>query len=363
MSDKDSFYLKIVEALRRRIYSGELKPGSRLPSIRQMSIEWNCAPGTVQRAYRRLTELGLVSSQVGQGSRVAEHREAYTPLRRATLVNHIEAFLLDFLAAGYTPKEIDDATHEVLDRWQARMDNPEEKSIEVIRFVGSHDPIVSLISRRFTEFAPETSLSVTFVGSLGGLMALARGGADIAGCHLWDAEASLYNVSFVRRLMPGRRVALLTIAHRSLGLIIPPGNPAQIGKLADIARPGIRFVNRQRGAGARVWLDARLAELGISPGQIEGYDHEVRLHLEVAGTVAGGDADAGLGLEAAALAYGLDFLPLTMERYDLVIPEENWKLPAIQAVARWLAGGDAKTTIIGVGGYDVAETGRVEWVE
>src|SRR5512144_2630297 len=108
MPDKGSLFLEIVETVRQQIFSGALKPGSELPSVREMSTQWSCAPGTVQRAYRELTLLGLVSTQVGQGSRVAAHLEAYTPLRRATLVNQIEAYLLDVFAAGYTPKEIDD---------------------------------------------------------------------------------------------------------------------------------------------------------------------------------------------------------------------------------------------------------------
>jgi molybdate-binding protein/DNA-binding transcriptional regulator YhcF (GntR family) len=363
MPEKGSLYLDIVEAIRQQILSGVLKPGSVLPSVREMSAQWNCAPGTVQRAYRELTHLGLMSTQVGQGSRVALHIEAYTPLRRATLVNQIEAFMLDILAAGYSPKEIDAATREVIERWEARIEEPEEVSTQVIRFVGSHDPVVSLITRRFSELAPDHSLSATFVGSLGGLMALARNGADIAGCHLWDAETGLYNSPYVRRLLPGQRVALLTLAHRRLGLIVPRGNPNRIAGLADLARDGLRFANRQRGAGTRVWLDARLDQMGIRPEQIEGYGNEIRTHLEVAGEIAEGSVDVGLGVEAAALAYGLDFVLLTTERYDLAIPDNVWKLPAIQVLARWLAGEEAKAAILDVGGYDVAQTGVVEWIE
>jgi len=363
MPEKGSLYLDIVEAIRQQILGGALKPGSDLPSVREMSAQWSCAPGTVQRAYRELTHLGLVSTQVGQGSRVASHLEAQTPLRRATLVNQIEAFMLDVLAAGYAPKEIDDATREVLDRWEARIGEPAQAPDNVIRFVGSHDPIISLISRRFSELAPGYSLAVTFVGSLGGLIALARNGADIAGCHLWDADTGTYNLPYVRRLLPGQRVALLTLAQRRLGLIVPHGNPGKIAGLADLAREGLRFINRQRGAGTRVWLDAHLGRMGIKPEQIEGYELEVRTHLEVAGAVAEGNADVGVGVEAAALAYGLDFVLLTTERYDLVVPVGVWDLPAIQALARWLSTEEAKAAIVDVGGYDVAQTGHLEWVE
>ena len=90
---------------------------------------------------------------------------------------------------------------------------------------------------------------MAFPGSLGGLIALAEGKADLAGSHLWDAESDAYNAPFVRRLLPGRRVALLTLARRRLGLIVPPGNPAGLAGVADLARPGVRIVNRGRGHG------------------------------------------------------------------------------------------------------------------
>jgi putative molybdopterin biosynthesis protein len=135
-----------------------------------------------------------------------------------------------------------------------------------------------------------------------------------------------------------------------------------VSGLEDLTRPGLRFVNRQWGAGTRVWLDTRLEQLGIRPDQIEGYDNTANTHLEVAGAVAEGRADVGLGVEAAALAYGLSFTLLTVERYDLVIPAEVWELGAIQTLARWLTSEEAAKEINGIGGYDTAQTGQVEWV-
>ncbi|MBN1286578.1 MAG: GntR family transcriptional regulator [Anaerolineae bacterium] len=353
---------EIAGAIRQQILNGALRPGDDLPSVREMSERWGCAPGTVQRAYRELALQGLVTTQVGQGSWVARQTEDHTPLRRATLVNQIEAFMLDILAGGYRPPEIEEATREVLARWQARVGEPAKPPGQVLRFVGSHDPTISLLAGRFAGLVPGDSLRVTFVGSLGGLIALARYGADIAGCHLWDKETGLYNKPFVQRLLPGRHVALLTLAHRRLGLIVRRGNPAGVRGLEDLARPDLRFVNRQRGAGTRVWLDAQLDERGIAPEQIEGYDDEVNTHLEVAGAVAAGRADAGLGVEAAALAYGLDFVFATLEQYDLVIPAEVWELPAVQTLLSWLSTDEAKAAIMELGGYDTHQTGRVEWI-
>ncbi len=342
--------------------NGTLKVGDSLPSVRSMSERWGCAPGTVQRAYRELALQGLITTQIGQGTRVASPAVAQTTLRRATLVNRVEAFLLEMMAAGYSPKEAEEATREVLARWQARFNEPESPPKKLLRFVGSHDPIISLVDGRFPTLAPDYDLSVTFVGSLGGLMALARQGADVAGCHLWDAESDSYNEPFIRRMLPGRRVALLTVAHRRLGLIVPPGNPRQFHDLTDLIQPNVRFINRQASAGTRLWLEARCQQLGLNLTSIQGYKNEVRTHLQVAGAVAEGQADVGLGVEAAALAYGLSFVLLTTERYDLVIPEAVWELSGVQVLAAWLNSSEAKEAIRDLGGYDVAETGRVTWV-
>ena len=135
-----------------------------------------------------------------------------------------------------------------------------------------------------------------------GLIALAEGKADLAGCHLWDAESDTYNIPFVHRLLPGKDVTIVTLAHRRQGLIVAPGNPHNIHDLADLTRPGIRFVNRQSGSGTRVWLDAMFSRQGIDPKKIDGYEDERMTHSDVARTVAEGSADVGLGLETAGQA-------------------------------------------------------------
>lgn len=357
-----TIFKEITADIKQSIINGSLQVGDHLPSVRSMAKKWGCAPGTVQRAYRELSLQGLITTQVGQGTRVASAAMAQTTVRRAMLVNRVEAFLLEMMAAGYTPKEAEAAVREVLARWQARFNEPESPPKRLLRFVGSHDPVVSLIDGRFPTLAPDFELSVTFVGSMGGLMALARQGADIAGCHLWDADSNSYNKPYIERMLPGRRVAMLTVAHRRLGLIVYPGNPLQIHDLADLLRPDVRFINRQTGAGTRVWLEMRCRQLGIDPQQIRGYDDEVKTHLQVAGAVAEKQASVGVGVEAAALAYGLEFLLLTTERYDLVITEEAWRLSGVQALAAWLNSTEAKAAIANLGGYDVTETGRLVWI-
>lgn len=365
MTDRAPLYQEIAEALRQEMLYGHLRPGERLPAVREMAVRWHCTPGTVQRAYRELARQGLVTARPGQGTVATATLAAADalPLRRAALVHRAEAFLLEALAAGHNPAEVEQAVALALDRWRTMTGEPQVPPAHTLRFVGSHDPAVSLIAARFSGLTPDATLQVTFAGSLGGLIALARGEADLAGSHLWDEESDAYNRPFVQRLLPGQRVALLTLAHRRLGLFVAPGNPAGLVGLADLTRPGLRFVNRQRGSGTRVWLDAQLRRHEIAPARVVGYGDEVSTHFEAACAVAEGRADASLGIEAAALAYGLGFVPLTTERYDLVIPAAIWDTSPLQALAEWLGSPAARATIAELGGYDVGKTGSVEWVE
>lgn len=358
-------YQEIAETIRQAIFTGRLQPGDELPPVREMSGQWRCAPGTVQRAYQELAQQGLVTSRPGQGTRVAAAMPPAqpAPLRRASLVHEAEAFLLSVLADGYTPDEVAQAVRQALDRWRSLSTEADAPPDRTLRFAGSHDPAISILAARFERYAPRQALDVTFTGSLGGLIALAERRAEMAGSHLWDEDTDSYNVPFVRRVLPGRRVALVTLAHRRLGLILPRGNPAAITGLRDLARSGVRFINRQSGAGTRVWLDAQLRKVEIRPDQVAGYEDAVATHSEVARAIAEGRADAGLGIEAAALAYGLAFICLTTERYDLVFPADVWALPPVQQLVTWLSGDEARAVLAELGGYDTRQTGHVAWVE
>jgi molybdate-binding protein/DNA-binding transcriptional regulator YhcF (GntR family) len=364
--DRTPLYLQIAESIRQEIVYGALQPGDSLPSLRAMAERWRCTVGTVQRAYAELARDGLVTSRFGQGTRVAAAAPAAgqaAPLRHAALVNQAERFLLDTLAAGYDAGEVEQALRLALDRWQSMAAAQSAAPEHTLRFAGSHDPAISLLAAAFEEIAPGWTLAVRFNGSLGGLMALAQGEAELAGCHLWDQTSDSYNRAFVEHVLPGRSVALLTLAQRRLGLLTLAGNPQAIAGLADLARAGLRFINRQRGAGTRVWLDVQLHAAGVDAAAIAGYDVEVATHSAVAEAVAAGQADVGLGIEAAALAHGLGFVFLASERYDLAIPAAVWEQPAVQALAEWLASAAAKGAIDALGGYDTAESGRVVWVE
>lgn len=364
--DKRPLYLQIAESIRQELLEGRLRPGAALPSVREMAVQWSCTPGTVQQAYKELARQGIAVSRPGQGTHIGSAPPTLAdaaPLRRATVVHQAEAFLLEMLSAGYTISETESGFRAALDRWRALSIAIPPANAQRLRFAGSHDPAVSLVAAHFGEICEGCSLEVAFTGSLGGLIALAEGTADIAGSHLWDGESDTYNAPFIRRLLPGRKVALLTLAHRRLGLITAPGNPLNLASPADLARAGVRFVNRQRGAGTRVWLDARLRRAGIDSQAVPGYNREVTTHAEVARAIAEDQANAGLGIEAAAIPYGLGFVRLTTEPYDLVIPADAWALPPVQALATWLASAAARAAIEALGGYDTGDTGRVAWIE
>jgi molybdate-binding protein/DNA-binding transcriptional regulator YhcF (GntR family) len=362
---KTSLYQQIAEALRGEIIQGRLKPGDHLPTVRQMTERWGCTPGTIQRAYQELVLEGLVTTRPGQGTRVRSdvlpHGEDI-PLRRAGLVNRTEAFLLEVLNQGYAISEVEQAFALAFDRWRSAPQIPAPLQANTLTFYGSHDLAVDWIAAHLEEIAHGQRLELNFTGSLGGLIALAEGKAQLAGSHLWDEESDTYNAAYISRLLPGRRVAMLTLAHRRLGLIVPAGNPMGLNGLEDLSGPEIAFVNRQPGSGTRVWLDANLRKLGISPKAIHGFDLEKRTHTEVAQAIAEGKANAGLGLDSAALAYGLTFVFLRRERYDFIIPAEQIVQPAVAALVNWLKTPQAKSAIASLGGYDSTHTGEIQWI-
>ncbi len=235
---------------------------------------------------------------------------------------------------------------------------PEEVARTIVA-IGSHDMTLDLLASQLRRRHPELSLSSAHVGSLGGLTALRRGEAHLAGSHLLDPETGEYNVADVRRALPGREVMLVNLVHREQGWLVPPGNPKGIASVADLAREDVAFVNRQREAGTRVLLDYHLRQAGIDPRRVRGYEQVEYTHLAVAAAVAGGRADVGLAVLAAARALGLDFVPLASERYDLVIPREHFDTPPLQALLATIRSEEFKQAAAALGGYDVSHTGEI----
>lgn len=361
-------YQEIAESIRQQIASGDLPHGTRLPSVRDTAKQWRCTPGTVNRAYRQLADEGLIGGHRGGGTRVLDNILAEHPpqLRWAELVNRAENYLLEALTAGHSPYESQAALSVAISRWRSLRDQPPPQDDEPtarlqLRFAGSHDLAMELLLQRLQENPPSNTPQVSFIGSLGGLMAMARDEADIAGIHLWDAATGTYNLPYVRRLLPGRRLALVTLVHRALGLIVPPGNPQKLEGLQDLTRDGVRWINRQPGSGTRVWLEDRLATSAINPEHIDGYERVETTHLGVANAISSGKATAGLGIQAAAAAYGQQFIPLTEEIYQLVVPETLWESPVWQNILATLRSASFKSAVTELKGYNIAAAGQVAW--
>jgi putative molybdopterin biosynthesis protein len=360
MSDIAYLYHQIAEEIRGDILEGRLKPGEKLPSVRQLTSKYDCTSGTVQRAYQELAHQGLVIVRTGKRSQVAGGQaplEPQAPLRRAAIVNRSEAFLLESMAAGYSPEEVRQSVDLAIDHWQALATKNSPSYALKVRFYGSHDLAISWLSAHFAEIDPDVSFEVVFTGSLGALNALVDKKADLAGCHLWDEETNSYNIAYIHHMLPGQRVKVVTLVHRRVGLIVPPGNPLKLRTLGDLANPEVRFLNRQQESGTRSWLDAQLDRLGISPESIQGYHDERLTHSDVAFEIAAGKANTGVGLQQAANAFSLDFIPLARERYDLVMLADPLPAP-LEKLAAWLATSRARETFSGLCGYDTSETGE-----
>ena len=193
-------------------------------------------------------------------------------------------------------------------------------------------------------------------GSRQALLGLARGEAHVAGCHLRDEVSGDYNSSWVRRLVPFG-CTLVTFATWRQGLIIAPGNPKGVHAVADLIRGGVGIINREVGSGSRSVLDRRLEQEGIPVDMVSGYAREASGHLEVASAVASGAADAGVGVEAAATALGLDFVPLEDERYDLVVPDHFLDHPGVRVLLDLLRQPAFRRGVESLGGYDVSAMG------
>jgi molybdopterin molybdotransferase/putative molybdopterin biosynthesis protein len=225
---------------------------------------------------------------------------------------------------------------------------------------GSHDLSLAILEDCLKRREPGARISATNVGSIAGLAALGRGEAHVAGCHLLDPLSGEYNLADVRRLLADRRVRVVNLVRRRQGLIVARGNPKHIERLEDLTRPDVQFVNRQPGAGTRVLLDLRLAELGMRAPQIRGYEREEFTHMAVAVAVRSGIADAGLGIHQAAAALALDFVPIDVEDYDLVLLEEFAASDLGALLLEVIGSADFARAVAALAGYDTSRSGSVK---
>ncbi|HEX7540668.1 MAG TPA: molybdopterin biosynthesis protein [Anaerolineales bacterium] len=283
-----------------------------------------------------------------------------TPLARGAGVisSLVRADGLMLLPRGVQGAEAGEVVDVHLYRSHAELDR-------TIFCIGSHDMTLDLLAQFLSQ--RDRRLVSANVGSQGGLIALKRGEAHLAGSHLLDPQTGEYNLSYIRQYLNGVSVKVYGFVGREQGLMVRRGNPMDIKSLRDLNKteagpePGrrVRFVNRQRGAGTRVLLDYQLSKMGIPAEVIQGYNQEEYTHLGVAAAVASGRADCGLGIPAAAQSLDLDFIPLFQETYQLIIPKIIAESDLLTPLFEVLEDRVFRQAVVNMPGYDVSQMGRL----
>lgn len=240
-----------------------------------------------------------------------------------------------------------------------RLLSPMEKLRNTLVVIGSHDPLLDELADMLHLGDPRLYMSSSHVGSMGGIMAIRRGEAHMAGCRLLDTADGTYNRSFIRKYFPKGDVKLVSCVGRQQGLMVARGNPLNICSFADISRQGIRYVNRQKGSGTRILTDYLCSREKVEPSDVYGYTREELTHTSVAAQIACGSADVGMGIYSAAKLYDLDFIPICIEEYDLIIPDHAWDSPMVQQLLTILRSDAFREKILSMGGYTVDHPGQV----
>ncbi|MCZ7554219.1 MAG: hypothetical protein B6D39_08340 [Anaerolineae bacterium UTCFX2] len=283
---------------------------------------------------------------------------------RHHLVRLEQAGLVEFTEARPVqggPEKYYRATQQALFIHQAVL--PEASPDKITITIGSMDAGVAHLARYFAQARAPFSLLPVSLSSLDGLIAVRQGLCQMSTCHLIDPQTEEYNRSFVRHLFPGQSMALVLVYQREEGLLVKPGNPCGIRSLDDLARPDVRFVNRERGSGVRQWLDLRLDQLGIPPEEIQGYTHVAHSHPAVASEVCRGEADAGIGIAAVAREFGLHFLPLFSEPYEIALPLNFVADSRYTPFLDYLNSNKIRSAVRGLDGYSIPQnSGHVDVV-
>lgn len=249
--------------------------------------------------------------------------------------------------------------YEAGEEVQVRLLSTPEKLQNTLVVIGSHDPLLDEVADMMHRADPTVFMSSSHVGSMGGIMAIRRGEAHAGGCHLLDTETGVYNLSFLKKYFPNGGIRLVRCVGRQQGLMLAKGNPLDIKEFADIAKNGVRYVNRQKGSGTRVLMDYLCEQYAVNVGDIYGYEREELTHTSVAAQIANGSADAGMGIYSAAQLYDLNFLPICIEEYDLIIPDHAWETPVVQQLIATLKSPAFREKMLAMGGYTVDHPGEI----
>ena len=249
--------------------------------------------------------------------------------------------------------------YEAGEEVRVRLLSPVEKLENTVVVIGSHDPLLDELGDMLHLENSSIYMSSSHVGSMGGIMAVRRGEAHAAGCHLLDTATGSYNLAFIKKYFPKGGVKLVRCVGRQQGMMVAKGNPLKIQKFSDIAGEGVRYVNRQKGSGTRILTDYLCKRDNLNVDAIYGYDREELTHTSVAVQIASGSADAGMGIYSAAKLYDLDFIPICIEEYDLIIPDHAWDTPQVQQMLATMKSEEFKEKILSLGGYTVENPGQI----
>ncbi len=249
--------------------------------------------------------------------------------------------------------------HEAGSEVEIRLLRPKEELEHTLVAIGSHDPLLDELADLLHRGNPAYYMASTHTGSMGGIMAVRRGETHVAGIHLLDENDGTYNESYVRRYFPGGGVRLVECVGRTQGIMAEAGNPKQITGIESLASSDIRYVNRQKGSGTRILMDYLCKKHGLDTASIYGYEREEFTHTSVAAQIASGSADAGMGIYSAARMYGLAFIPVCTEQYDLLIPDSAWDTPLVQEMLEILRSREFAGKLEELGGYTLQSPGEV----
>lgn len=256
---------------------------------------------------------------------------------------------------------------KVIDGWieansKSGLEQAREKSGRIpgaLLASGSNDPVLDILQTCLRQTHPEFFIFSANTGSREGLIALEKGFTEIAWSHLLDPETGEYNIPYLERLVPGVNAVVVNLFYRDLGFLLPRGNPLGISGFADLARKEVRFVNRQPGSGTRLLLDHHLEKAGVPTTGIAGYQDEVFTHIEIGLAVLSGDADTGIATAAVSSMLGLEFVPVTRERFDMICDQSVFFQKGVQALVEVFNGEMFRRRVEGLGSYDFQSAGRI----
>ena len=250
--------------------------------------------------------------------------------------------------------------YEAGERAHVRLLRPIDRIARTVRILGSHDPLIDEAADELRRADIRAYVSSAHVGSMGAILALSRGEAQLGGVHLLDETDGSYNVSYIERMIPQGGVALVECVRREQGFLVAKGNPLGVRGTESLTQQGLRYVNRQRGAGTRVLLDYLLKQANIARDTILGYGREEMTHTAVAAQIFAGSADCGLGIRSAARMYDLDFVPVCEETYDLLVSLSAMESSQVRAFLRIIGSAGFLQRIEALGGYHYDQPGRIK---